>query len=117
MTAKVNLKVQIPKEFKEPMIKRFPVKSKVPVTNHIKVNCPLCAKHYRAGDYVGCGECPFDNFRTEHAVGCSQWIRKVSGDRSFAHNIFDIGDGAVWIKNIHKYVIFRRAADKLIEWV
>ena len=104
----MDMKVKIPKLFRESILRRFPSKSKIPATCIINHTCMLCAE-YRI---VTCSNCPFSIFENAETLGCLRWIKRDKIPLGFILSV-----NKLEIYNVDIYLAWRKKAMKLIEWI
>jgi len=112
----MDLKVQIPKRYKNTLSKRF--NSKYAELNdgvcYITINCPLCSVYT-------CKNCPFGKFgENKIGDGCMIWICKVYGRKKGYWSLYENGitfDEICKAKAIKSLNWFRDRAEELIEWI
>ena len=116
---KMNLKVVIPKKYKQKLSKRFnPRHARLEDDGlyHLRVVCELC-RDYRSSRR-GCTECPFAKFQLRYIGGCYIWMQKILNEAL----VFDpLINEIIWKKCDNKKAReqlkrLRGKARNLIEW-
>lgn len=107
----MNLKVKIPKKFKQGILERFDYENRT--DNAIFKICQLCSIY----NSTRCTDCPFEKFTTAHC-GCIKWIDKLLQNRAFKANASYIW----WCKTDEKQAKADLAellekSKELIEWI
>ncbi len=114
---KENLRVKIPKRFKEQLERHFDLRraKKEVMTWIIHAECPLCSRYTEM-----CEGCPLKRFKDECGeMGCTAWVKKILGKEP----CFQIESEEVWWrdslnKKARKGIKeFKKRARRLIEWV
>jgi len=110
----IDLKVRIPKRFKEDLIQRVTLPEEREATVKMGEYCPLCEEYGRS---VGCKGCPFDRFKGEGKLGCFLWMWEVVGSPVFiplTHGIkWQVEDEEVARERL---CLLREKGGKLVEW-
>jgi len=123
----MDLKVRIPKRYKNTLSKRFnPKYTKIINKNDsecyrvyaITIACPLCGVHLGRS----CGNCPFMKFNSKllKRRGCMRWIDRIYGKKE---RYWFVGTWGIQYNNYDKHKAikslnwFRDRAEELIEWI
>ena len=105
----MDLKVRIPKRFKEDLIQRTTLP-----TVKMGEYCSLCEEY---GKSTGCKACPFDRFKEKGRLGCLSWMQAVVGSPVFipsAHGIkWQVEDEEIAQERLR---LLREKGGELVEW-
>jgi len=118
----IDLKVSIPKRFKEKLSERFNVKNAEWEKDKFRIEtyCPLCQEFMHRTKQI-CEYCSFDKFKGEDIVtpGCWEWMKSILKEKpSFYTSLYDVN----WEKDKDEKAreqleLLRKKAQKLITWV